>query len=151
MIICVLYADNSLSTCTVEQEAEAEEQSTAIESWKVLHDFFKKNIECIDDASLSEGVGDSIVRILINDWDDIALLQNMANTDQDFRAFILRHIDELMTPDQSRKIDKLAHQLCPKNAQYICKDIKGQINRLNQRIKRENKARNLTAHDIYII
>jgi len=112
----------------------AEEQASTIQSWKALRDFFHEFGEC-DDGAISEGFSDSVVRLLISDWSHVSSLQEMVDTDRDFGSFVLRHIDDLMSPSQLNSIGELASRSCPKDARRICKDIRGRVEEIREDVK----------------
>ena len=123
---CVLSSEQSLAECTLEKGVKAERQTDYLKSWTAVYDFFKEYAEC-DDGGIAEGVSDAVVKLFIKDWPNIASLQKMTDTDQDFKNFVFRHIDQTADFREVKQIGNLAHQECPQNAQRICKDLQMQI------------------------
>jgi hypothetical protein len=131
MVCSVLYSNDLLATCSVEQAKQAEEQASSVTSFNALHQSFKEFGAC-DDGAIGEGYSDSVARLLIIDWLKIASLQQAADADRPFGAFVLKHVDELMSPTQLEKIDELARLSCPKEAQKLCSAIKGRIEQIRK-------------------
>ena len=130
----IFYSTESVAACTIEQAKNAEEHASTIRSWKALYQSFIKYHEC-DDGAIGEGFSDSVVRLLINDWSNIDYLQKIVDKNPSFESFVLRHIDELMSPVQLTKIDDLAQNSCPKRAKHICVKIEMRINRVKAIVK----------------
>jgi len=126
---------------------KADNATDALKSWKAVHDFFKKYVQC-DDGGIAEGVSDRVVTLLAKDWTHIADLQKLTDADQDFRGFVLRHIDMTTNCDDVERVLNYARNLCPKNAQHICKDVMAQIDGMGREVKIYKRIDNVTQQDI---
>jgi len=126
-ILCGVFT-NALAygKCTQADAKAAEEKSSTIANWSQLHIAFNRFKSC-DDGAIGEGYSDSVVRLLTEQWDGISELQKAFSTSQSFEIFILRHIDELMTPSQLTKIESNATNRCPSDAKEFCRKILGRI------------------------
>jgi len=140
-------AGASSTACTQDQATKADEATDALNSWKTVHDFFKKYAQC-DDGGIAEGVSDRVVTLLAKDWAHIAVLQKLTDADQDFRGFVLRHIDMTANYYDVERIHVLARHSCPKNARRICKDIKAQIDGLDREVALFHKIEKLTQQEV---
>jgi hypothetical protein len=90
--------------------------------WNGVYDEFKRYAHC-DDGALDEGWSDVVVRLLTKDWKSVSVLARLANADTKFSDFVLRHVDELMSPDEARTIVVNARTKCPRNAEKICRAL----------------------------
>lgn len=118
----VLPNASARGKCTQADAKVAEERSTSIANWNELHAAFNRFKSC-DDGAISEGYSDSVVRLLIEQWNGASELQNTFNKSQSFEVFVLRHIDELMTPSQLAQIESNATNRCPSDAKQFCRKI----------------------------
>jgi hypothetical protein len=107
----------------------ANEGSTSLRNWAEVYKAFKQFGQC-DQAAIAEGYSDSIARLLSRQWDTVDLLNRLTLHDRSFEQFVLRHVDELMTPDQAAAIRKNAESQCPSDAKRLCKSIVARIEAL---------------------
>jgi hypothetical protein len=56
-------------------------------------------------------------------WASAAELLRLTQRDKGFEKFILKHVDELMSPEQAERIQRNAEQNCPKGGFRLCKMI----------------------------
>ena len=66
--------------------------------------------------------------LLATHWDGINEMNRLSKMSAPFRAFILRHVDSLMTPEQANAISKSVKTRCPPDAKSICADLALAVN-----------------------
>jgi hypothetical protein len=102
----------------------------ATKTWSELHAWAKQYPEC-DDGYLAEGVSDVVSIWLAERWKTLPALARECRRDAKFRAFVLRHIDELMTPETAAQIVINAKEKCPKQHIALCKEIVAAVRALD--------------------
>ena len=112
--------------CTQEEAIQAETASSTLKDWDSVYRASKRFAHC-DDGAISEGYSDSIARLLARNWDDIGKASALMANDKEFERFILRHIDELMSPVQEKVIEDNARTSCPKGVDRLCKLIESRL------------------------
>ncbi len=115
----------------------AEEQADALKSWDEVYRSFKAFAQ-YDDGAIAEGYSDSISRLLSDDWNSVSQLNQWIAENKNFEKFVFKHIDELMTPDQAKKIRDNAETLCPKDAGRLCKAICDRLSEVENYIYLQN-------------
>lgn len=121
-----LLASDKRKPCTREGAISAEKQASSVPSWTELYKSYKKFAQC-DDGAIGEGHSDSVARLLSDHWNSTNQLNRLVSHDRDFEAFVLRHIDELMSPAQAEKIRENAETRCPSDARRFCKSVAARI------------------------
>jgi len=124
---CVLATDRHV--CSPDNAVQAEEESDSLASWDALYDSFKKYASC-DDAAIAEGYSDTVVRLLVHKWGTFSRLVEITASDREFREFVLRHLNELMSPAQARKIYKNTRMRCPASGAELCHQIQRRLEEL---------------------
>ncbi len=109
-------------TCTKEDAIRAETESSSLQNWSEVYNSYRSSVHC-DDASIAEGYSNSIAHLLSEEWDTIDQLNQLVSRDRNFEQFVLRHIDELMSPAQAEKIRENAVAHCTRRASRLCKSI----------------------------
>lgn len=117
------------ATCSRQDAILADAEASSLKTWTDIHNSFKKFAQCVDGA-LSEGYSDSFVRHLSDDWQSIDQLSQFVSRDKEFEAFVLHHIDDLMSPAEMQKIRDNAGAHCTPGARRLCSKIIGQIDRM---------------------
>jgi hypothetical protein len=80
-----------------------------------------------DDASIGETYRDRIAQLLAEKWDTANELGRLTSRDKNFEKFVLRHIDELMTPEQATKVLDNAQAHCPSGMRSLCTAIAARL------------------------
>jgi len=122
-----LLASEKAKPCTREDAIRAEEEASSLRSWAEVYKSYKNFAQC-DDVGIGEGYSQSIARLLSDQWNSADQLNRLTSHDKGFERFVLRHVDELMTPDQANKIRDNAEAHCPAHARRLCTEIEGQLN-----------------------
>ena len=110
----------SAAKCTPQDAIAADTDLAGLTDWAAVHRSFKRFKQC-DDASIGEGYSDKIVILLIRHWPTIVTLNKLAQADPEFGDFVLSHIDELMSPEQSKIIIDNVSNHCPASAEKLCR------------------------------
>jgi len=121
-----LLASENAKPCTTPDAIRAEQEASSLRSWAEVYKSYKNFARC-DDGAIAEGYSDSIARLLSDNWSTADQLNRLASHDKGFKKFVLRHIDELMSPDQAEKIRDNADAHCPSYTKRLCKLIAARI------------------------
>jgi hypothetical protein len=68
-----------------------------------------------------------VADLLSAHWDRVGELARFSTANPGFARFVVRHIDDLMTPDQYKAIQVHAKFSCPANASQICTAIEKRL------------------------
>ena len=127
-----LAGAQSKAKCTQEDAIKAETQASSLQDWAGVYKSYKRFAQC-DDAAIGEGYSDSVARLLSDGWRQFYQLNSLALHDRNFERFVLRHIDQLMSPDQEKKIRANAVAHCMPPRKRLCRSI---VTRLDQTASR---------------
>lgn len=146
-VICTLilllathvFASDSVNKkqCTRQEAIRAEEQASTLKSWDEVYEAYKNFAHC-DDAAIGEGYSDSIARLLSEKWSSTDRLNQLTSVNGNFERFVLKHIDELMSPSQAAKIRENAETKCPLHAESLCQAISLRLKEVDDAIKHSN-------------
>ncbi len=107
-------------------------------NWSEVRRSYKAFAQC-DDGAIGEGYSDSVARLLSDNWASLDQLSHLVEHDNGFEKFILRHVDELMSPAQARKIFDNATLHCPSRVGQLCRAVIARIGELPEpTTKKEN-------------
>jgi hypothetical protein len=120
------------TVCTQKEAMQAEDEAARLPDWPAVYRSFTRFAQC-DQGAIGEGYSDSIVRLLTQQWDQVAALQRLTARDKRFEQFVLRHIDALMTREDLRLIAENAQSRCPSKAKRLCRVIEGKLRLLQNR------------------
>ena len=112
--------------CTREDAIRAETEASSLKTWADVYGSYERFAQC-DDAAIGEGYSSSVARLLSDDWSSVSQLNNLAVRDQAFKAFVLRHVDELMSPNQQEKIRENASAHCSSGTKPLCRSVLARI------------------------
>lgn len=122
MILGVHAWADGPSTCTATQAKAISRDIARVQDWKAFYDSFKRVRSC-DRGRLSQEYSYAISRLLAHHWDKVGSLVSLALTDNEFRKFVLRHINEDMPEEESQKILSNSREHCPAEGEWLCKAI----------------------------
>lgn len=122
--------------CTQEEAIQAETESSTLKDWDSVYRTFKRFAHC-DDGAISEGYSDSIARLLVHNWNDIGKANSLIAKNKKFERFVLRHIDELMSPEQAETIAENARTHCPADAKQLCKQIESRLSEVDRNLRQK--------------
>jgi len=120
LLVPIVYSASK--PCTKQDAIAAEEQASSIQSWTELHRSYERYAQC-DDGAIGEGYSDSIARLLAEKWESLDEFDRLGVQDRAFEGFVLRHVDELMTPEQANKIRDNSKNHCPSHDRALCRKI----------------------------
>jgi hypothetical protein len=133
----LLLASESTKPCTKEDSIRADAEAASLKNWAEVYKVYKEFVQC-DQAGIAEGYSESIARLLSEEWKNTDQLNRLVLDDKGFETFILRHIDELMTPSQAAKIRENADTKCPSHAESLCHAISRRLKEVDEAIKHSN-------------
>jgi len=113
-------------SCGRQEAIQAETEASSLQNWEEMFQSYKNFNHC-DDGAIWEGYSDSIARLLSENWHSAGQLSHLVSQDRNFEGFILRHIDELMSPEQAEKIRRNADTDCPLHAKRLCTAISDRL------------------------
>jgi hypothetical protein len=105
--------------CTDDEAMHALDEADALKDWGGVYRSFKRFARC-DDGAIAEGYSDSVGRLLSQDWQHVNALFRFASSDNAFRQFVLRHIDETLNGDTLNAIADNAAPQCPPRRSQLC-------------------------------
>jgi hypothetical protein len=100
----------------------AEKRVFEVRSWAALYSAYNKFAEC-DDGGIAEGFSDSVGRLLSTRGGSLDRLFDLTKNDQYFQQFVVRHVDETLSPDTLGLIRNNVSQHCPAKAARLCRAI----------------------------
>lgn len=84
--------------------------------------FQKYGLSC-DDGGLAEYYSGFAINILGDSRQCFQKALGFMRKDPQFRAFVIRHIDETSSREEHQRVRKNAHQACPPQDKKICLEI----------------------------
>jgi hypothetical protein len=109
------------SGCKHEDSVAGEAQPQP-KTWNDLYRSYAQYRRC-DDGALGEAYSEFVVYLLTEGWGQLEEVPPLIHAHPNFWKFVLRHVDELMTPDQAKLIEQNATERCPKSALDLCKQL----------------------------
>jgi hypothetical protein len=110
--------------CTQEEAQRADQAVDTLNSWDRIHDWYGKFRQC-DEGGQAEGVSEAVARNLVDRWETLPQLGELAK-DAGFRRFVLKHIDETLNAEDLKKIGANAAKRCPADLRSLCRELKRQ-------------------------
>lgn len=107
------------ANCSKAMAIAAETKAGELKSWSEVYVWFKRYRNC-DDGAIAEGFTESITILLARQWSVLPQLAARADKDTQFRAFVLKHIDESADADNLRLIEENAKRKCPPKYTRLC-------------------------------
>ena len=94
-----------------------------LDSWDNVYHFLGQFHSCYD-ASIAEGLNDSIYRLLADNWDSLPKMLKLAESDTAFRDFVYQRIEDEMFPqDLLSRVLHHAKYECPAQANDFCQAV----------------------------
>ena len=95
-----------------------------IKDWKGLRQLYRQYVEvCLDDGFYAEGYSGAVVGVLTKNWPDLKNLQSLTTVDEQFRMFVLKHVDSTADPDELNQILRNTRTNCPAGLKELCHAI----------------------------
>ena len=104
--------------------AESGSGRRSLNSWDRIHDWYKNYRQC-DDGGPAEGVSEAVARNLVDRWETLPRLGELAK-DSGFERFVLKHVDQTLNGDDLKKISTNAAKRCPVDLRSLCRALKSQ-------------------------
>ena len=114
------YAENPACPLSVEKQALTE--ADTFRSWDALYRSFASYQKC-DDGAIAEGYSESVARILVDHWNTLPKLAELATKNHEFLRFVERHIDATNDEKDLQKIKAEAKTNCPTGLRKTCDDL----------------------------
>jgi hypothetical protein len=108
--------------CNNAEGRVALDEAGSVRTWSGLYSSYKAYEQC-DDGAIGEGYSESVARILLDHWNTLPELVQLAELDADFRVFVTKHIDASLDSAELNKIKSNADAGCPAALRMICSDI----------------------------
>lgn len=112
--------------CSADEAKLADTEAETLRDWDSLYKSYSQFDNC-DDGAIAEGYSESVARILVNHWDTLPRLAELAKSTPAFRAFVVKHVDPTLNTDDLKKIAELAKTHCPNGLRELCGDLKKQV------------------------
>ncbi len=122
------------AACNRSDYIAADNEVTNLRTWNELYKSFKKYGNC-DDGGLAEGYSEVVATLLTSKWQTFPSLNKITLKDSSFKNFVIRHIDELMTPDQWNEIKTHSAKNCPNGCASLCEEIGIHMKKLEDLLK----------------
>ena len=117
------YAEGRVCNATDAQHADAAVDT--LHSWDSLYKWYRSYAQC-DDGGAAEGVSEAVARNLVDRWESLSRLSQLAKNDPHFHVFVLKHIDETLNEDDLKKIRSNASTRCPRGLRSLCDSLQKQ-------------------------
>jgi len=123
LLISTLNATNVRAdprkACTASEAKRARLEAAHLQDWKAVYSSFKRFGGC-DFGAVGEEYSYAISRLLAHRWEDVGSLLSLASDDEEFRQFVLRHINENVPEEEAQAIITNSRQHCPANGKWLC-------------------------------
>jgi hypothetical protein len=108
--------------CSRSEAMRARLEIGRLEDWSSMYASYKRFRHC-DVGALAEEYSYAISRLLSRHWDDVAALLSLTAEHEEFKGFILRHINEDIPEEEAQRIINNSRQHCPANGEWLCRAI----------------------------
>ena len=109
-----------------------EAESDHLRDWPTLRAFYHRYRTCgVDDAEVTEGVSESVARLLADHWDTLPAANKLFRQDPAFKAFALAGINITDSTDDISRIDELAAEHCAPTLHSLCREIRDSVRNNN--------------------
>ena len=108
--------------CSRSEATRARVETGGLEDWLSLYGSYKRFGHC-DVGKLAEEYSYTISRLLAHHWDDVDVLLKLAAEHEEFKRFILHHINEDIPEEEAQRIINNSRQHCPTNGEWLCRAI----------------------------
>ena len=93
-----------------------------LKTWSRVHVWFKRYGAC-DDGALGEGFTESVTVLLAKRWSQLPALSARAESDPQFRTFVLKHINASADEGNLKIIESNATSRCPARQAQLCAEF----------------------------
>ncbi len=126
--ICALScggAQAQQKPCNRTEYQQAEKEAVNLRSWDALYKSYRLYGRC-NDVDAAEGYSESVARILVDRWETLLRLSELAEKNKNFRDFVLGRVDATLDMRDVQKIHTKAIQHCPTGLRELCKSLQRQ-------------------------
>ena len=123
MLTATAYAKQG--PCSAEQGRLAKGEALTLQAWDSLNNSYAENNNC-DDGPIAAAYSQAVKRLLIDRWETLPQLDQLAKSNPDFRAFVLKHVDKTLSAGDIKTIAENARTRCPQGLDGLCDDLKKQ-------------------------
>lgn len=110
----------SSSQCTMQDLQNAASDGYTFSSWQALYDSYVRFGHCDKGGDASEGYSEAVVRLLVDHWSELPKLAALFEKHEDFKGFVLRHIDATADDADLKNISRFAQTQCPADIGCLC-------------------------------
>ena len=109
--------------CRQSENRQSESEADRLRTWDALYRSYRLYARC-NNASAAEGYSESVARILVDHWQTLPRLSDLARKDKRFRDFVLGHVDATLDMGDVKKIRTNAMQHCLPTLHNLCEDLR---------------------------
>jgi hypothetical protein len=111
-----------LKNCAASETRQARREASRLGDWEGVYRSFKRFESC-DHGKVAEEYSYAISRLLAHHWEQVDVLLGLAAGDQEFKRFVLRHIDENIPEEEAQVIISNSRERCPREGKWLCQAI----------------------------
>ncbi len=112
--------------CTRAEGLQADRSLDHLHTWKDIYAAYKKLRQC-DDGAIAEGYSDAVAKQLAGYWGSLNKALALFDSDPPFEAWVIGHLDETNTLEDSLRIYRLSQTACPAGAETFCGKIQARM------------------------
>jgi hypothetical protein len=87
-------------------------EADTLRTWDALYKSYSLYQKC-DDGAIAEGYSESVARVLVDHWNTLPQLVELAKKEPKFLHFVLRHVDATGDAKDLERIKAEAKAQCP--------------------------------------
>lgn len=123
VVLTIAYAGAEIpKKCPSVEAKRARIEAGHLQDWNGVYSSFKRFGHC-DFGKVAEEYSYTISRLLAHHWEDVESLLPLAAGDEEFKQFVLRHIDEDIPEEEAQLIINNSRQHCPGDGKWLCTAI----------------------------
>jgi hypothetical protein len=123
LLVLLTYAPaETTNKCTSIETKRARLDAGQLQNWTSVYSSFKRFAHC-DTGKVAEEYSYAISRLLAHQWDHVSVLLSLAADDEQFKQFVLRHVNEDIPEEEAQLIIKNSRQHCPADGEWLCRAI----------------------------
>lgn len=135
MVIMFLSCGAHATGCeTVEEMDTADAAASKIHDWAGANSFYSHFRQC-DDGYISEGISATVTKLLAHEWGTLDRLEKITNKDNNFKLWVLNHIDTTADGGDLELIIHNAGEKCTEDSKNLCEKIGNAANQALQELK----------------
>lgn len=108
--------------CSAKDAVAADAAIDGLDSWAKVRRAYRMYGHC-DDGSIAEGNSEAVARLLVDHWNTLPMLAELAQRDPAFKGFVLRHVDSTLNTVDLDRIGALASKQCPAGRAPLCRAL----------------------------